>query len=67
MALSENEFQIATALGRIEGKLETLCGPDGRIKKLEDAQTRQWWYTVAVLPFVTALSHIMRTYFKLNI
>lgn len=36
--------------------VEELSGPDGRIKKLETDNTRQWWLAVAIAP-VLALGH----------
>ena len=35
--------QMASDIGYIKGMLESLAGPEGRITKLEAAQTRQWW------------------------
>lgn len=43
-------LEMAQAIGRIEGKLDGLCGPEGRVTKLESAQTRQWWLAVAIAP-----------------
>ena len=46
--------------------VEGLAGPDGRIKKLEDADRRQWWITVAIAPFLT-LAHATARKFGVQI
>lgn len=46
----EYNIEMAHTLGRIEGKLDSLCGEEGRVTKLETAQTRQWWLQAAVIP-----------------
>lgn len=48
-------IEMAQSLGRIEGKLDSLCGPEGRVTRLEKAQTRQWWFTMAVAPALALL------------
>lgn len=45
----------AGQLGRIEGQIEGLAGPDGRIKALETTNNRQWWLHAAVLPAMVIL------------
>lgn len=55
-------IEMAQALGRIEGKLDGLCGEEGRITKLEKSQTRQWWFSVAVAPFLAIAQHIARKF-----
>lgn len=51
---------MALAIGRIEGKLEVLCGPEGRITKIEKSQTRQWWFSMAVAPFLAIAQAVAR-------
>ena len=53
-------LEMGQTLGRIEAKLDGLCGPEGRVTKLEKAQTRQWWLTVAVTPIIALLHGIAR-------
>jgi hypothetical protein len=62
MSHERREFntEMATAITRIEGKLDSLCGPEGRVTKLEKAQTRQWWFTVVVSPFLAIAYAIAR-------
>lgn len=48
--------QMAEDIGYIKGMLEGLCGPEGRVTKIEQAQTRHWWLTVAIGPAL-ALAH----------
>ena len=46
-------IEMASAIGRIEGKLdEALVSDRERISKLEGAQTRQWWMTYVITPFL---------------
>jgi hypothetical protein len=49
-------IEMAQALGRIEGKLDSLCGPEGRVTRLEKSQTHQWWFSMAIAPAL-ALAH----------
>lgn len=53
-------LEMAQAIGRIEGKLDGLCGSDGRVTKLEQAQTRQWWLAVAIAPALAVLHAFAR-------
>ena len=51
MSMSDQRLiEIATAVGRIEGKLDSLLGPEGRVTKLENAQTRHWWFSYVISP-----------------
>jgi len=59
-------IEMAQALGRIEGKLDSLCGPEGRITKLEKTQERHWWFTVAIGPAL-ALGHSIARKFGVNV
>jgi hypothetical protein len=49
-------LEMAQSLGRIEGKLDSLAGPEGRVTKLEASQTRQWWLTACIGPAL-AIAH----------
>jgi hypothetical protein len=53
-------LEMAQAVGRIEGKLDSLCGPEGRVTRLERSQTRQWWFSMAVAPALAGLHGIAR-------
>jgi hypothetical protein len=59
-------LEMAQAIGRIEGKLDSLCGPEGRVTKLENAQTRQWWLTAVVVP-ILAVAHAFARKMGVNI
>ena len=56
----EFNLEMAQTLGRIEGKLDGLTGPEGRVTKIEQAQTRHWWFTVAIAPVLALLHGIAR-------
>lgn len=56
----EYNLEMAHTLGRIEGKLDSLCGPEGRVTKLEHSQEKQWWVSFVITPIVIALGHIAR-------
>jgi hypothetical protein len=64
MSAERREFNLeqAQALGRIEAKIDSLCGPEGRITKLEAQQTRQWWFTACVSPVLFLLQGIARKF-----
>lgn len=62
----EYNFEMAQAIGRIEGKLDGLCGEHGRVTQLEKAQTRQWWLTFAIAPAL-ALAHQALRKFGVNV
>lgn len=53
-------IDMAQTLGRIEGKLDSLAGPEGRITKLENIQDRQWWLTVAIGPVLAIAHQVLR-------
>lgn len=53
--IRQTQITQAGQLGRIEGQLEGLAGPDGRIKALEITNNRQWWLHAAVLPAMVIL------------
>ena len=58
---------ISHTLGRIEGKLDIFIETnDGRVKKIEDSQTRQWWFSVAIAP-VLALLHAAARKLGMNV
>ena len=54
------QIDMAQAIGRMESKLDSLCGPEGRVTKLEKTQTRQWWLSVAVAPALGLLHAVAR-------
>ena len=60
--MSSELTHIAQVVGRIEGKLDELSGPSGRIKQLEDAHTRQWWFAVGVAPALAIFHAITRKF-----
>ena len=62
MERREHNIEMAQALGRIEEKLDGLCGPTGRVTKLENAQTRQWWVSVAIAPALALLHGFARKF-----
>lgn len=52
-------LDMARQLGRIEGKLDDLCGDRGRVTKIEEeqerAKQRAWIHTAFVVPVMTGL------------
>ena len=49
--------EVSRSLGRIEGKLDAQ---NGRIKKLEDDATRQWWVSIAIAPALALMHSVAR-------
>ena len=49
------QIEQARQLGRIDGQLEALGGPQGRINSLEATNNRQWWLHAAVLPIMFSI------------
>ena len=66
MSQEDLNLQFVGALQRIETKIDLLSGPDGRIRALEKASERQWWFTMAVAPAL-AVGHTILRAFKLNV
>jgi hypothetical protein len=56
----EYNLEMAQAIGRIEGKLDGLCGPEGRITRIEESQTRQWWFSAVIAPFLVIAHAVAR-------
>jgi 2,3-bisphosphoglycerate-independent phosphoglycerate mutase len=50
--IRRTQINQAEVSGRIEANLAALSGPEGRVTKLENTNTRQWWLHAAVLPLV---------------
>lgn len=60
MSANEFEREVLKGLGRIEQKVDDLSGPQGRVTHMENAQTRQWWYTFSVVPLIEIGREILR-------
>lgn len=60
--MQERLIEMAQTLGRIEGKLDSLAGPTGRVTKLEEAHTRQWWVTIAIGPALAIAHQALRKF-----
>lgn len=54
------EIYVAQSLGRIEQKIDDLSGTEGRVTRLEKAQERHWWFTVAIAPVLAVLHGVAR-------
>ncbi len=52
--------QMSGDIGEIKGMLTALTGEGGRLKQLEDAQTRQWWFTVGIAPALMLLRTLVK-------
>ena len=53
-------LQMAEDIGYIKGKLDSLCGPEGRVTQIEKSQTRQWWFSAVVAPFLVIAHAVAR-------
>ena len=65
-AQEEFNVEFSRTLGRIEGKLDSLVGDDGRISALEKDRIRNWWFTILIAPVLTIAHGILR-HFKRNV
>ena len=54
--LLEIKADVAATLA----KVDSLGGPEGRLTKLEDSQTYQWWFTAAIAPVLTVVHGVAR-------
>ena len=59
-------LEIQSELSSTNTMVRELSGPDGRVKKLEDEQRRNWWLTVAVGP-VLAFGHAVARKFGIQV
>jgi hypothetical protein len=50
LQIIEHQHESARVLGEIRSDITNLAGPEGRIKKLENSQTLNWWMTYVVTP-----------------
>ena len=66
MDQTEFNLTVANSLGRIEQKIDTLVGPEGRVANLEKDHTRNWWFTICIAPVLTAL-HATLKHFHIDI
>jgi hypothetical protein len=48
--IRDTQLEQAESLGKMAGQIDSLAGAEGRVTKLESAQTRQWWFTFAIAP-----------------
>ena len=59
-------LDMARQLGRIEGKLDDLCGDRGRVTKIEEeqerAKQRAWIHTAVILPVMTTLHLVAKKF-----
>ena len=53
---------IAAIKTAIDIHLAGENGLNGRVRKLEDADKRQWWITYVVTPAIIAAGHIARAF-----
>lgn len=60
MSVNEFERDVLKSLGRIEEKVDSLSGPQGRVTKLEEQQQRQWWLSAAIIPVISGVHAIAR-------
>lgn len=58
----QHNGQMAEDIGYIKAMLEGLAGPTGRITKLEEAQTRQWWLMVGIGPALAIFHQALRKF-----
>lgn len=62
LQMRDEQVSMTQTLARIEARVEDLSGPQGRVTKLESAQSRQWWVTAAIAPFLTICAAIAKKF-----
>ena len=60
--IRNTQMHQAGQLGKIEGQIEGLAGPDGRIKSLERTDSKQWWSHALIIPLLALLHTALRKY-----
>lgn len=58
--IRDRQVGNAVSLGKVEIHVENLAGPQGRVTKLENTNTRQWWLHAAVLPLVFIIKGVTK-------
>lgn len=53
---------IQKDVSETKGMMLNLIGPEGRVTKLENADTRQWWLTMAITPVLVLLHSTARKF-----
>jgi hypothetical protein len=56
LQIQEQQVENARILGKIAADVEALAGPKGRVSKLENHETRNFWVSIAIAPAL-ALAH----------
>lgn len=50
--IRDRQADTSVAIGKVEVHVENLAGPQGRVTKLENTNTRQWWLHAGIGPFL---------------
>lgn len=58
----ENQVKQAETLGKIQGDVSSLSGPEGRVTALERKETRNFWMTTAIGPALLGLHAALRKF-----
>jgi hypothetical protein len=58
--IRDTQLEQASEIGKMSGQLESLAGPLGRVKALEDTNVRQYWLHAAVLPVLLTIHGFAR-------
>jgi hypothetical protein len=53
--IRSTQLSQATEIAKMSGQLESLAGPEGRVKHLENTNDRQYWMHAGVVPVVLFL------------
>lgn len=56
------QVDTSVAIGKVEVHVENLAGPQGRVTKLENTNTRQWWLTAGLGPILLIAHGLARKF-----
>lgn len=60
--IRQNQLTQAGLMGEMKASMDGLCGPTGRVTKLEAKDTRQWYYNMFAIPVIAFLHSVARKF-----
>jgi hypothetical protein len=60
LQILDHQQQNALTLGQIKSDVTALAGPEGRVTKLENGATRNFWMSYVITPFLMIAHAVAR-------